>query len=114
VRRDAIADDRGSAAVMLVPVLSLVLLMTLGVAAVGRVAAARATASAAADLSALAAARTGSCVTADEVAAANGATVLMCRIVGYDAVVRASIQVPVLLGRSVRVTADARAGPASG
>lgn len=113
MRRDGDAGDRGSAAVLLVSLLSVVFLMMLGVVAVGRVATARAAATAAADLSALAAARTGSCVTAEEVAAANGGAVLMCRIVGRDAVVTASVRVPVLPGRSVRVTADARAGPAS-
>lgn len=111
--RDGVAGDRGSAAVLLVSLLSVVFFMMLGVVAVGRFATARAAATAAADLSALAAARTGSCVSAAEVAAANGGSVVRCRIVGRDAVVTASVPVPVLPGRNVRVMADARAGPAS-
>lgn len=86
------------------------LLAVMGVVgAAGRVAAARVTASTAADLTALAAADRG-CEHAPAVSMANGATLLRCEALGADVLVEVAAPVEVLaVHRQVR--ASAKAGP---
>ncbi|MCU0295979.1 MAG: flp pilus-assembly TadE/G-like family protein [Candidatus Nanopelagicales bacterium] len=105
--------DRGSATLVVVFMLMLVLaLVALGGAGL-RVAGARGTASTAADLAALAAADALDCGVAQNVAAANGAQLEACRLQGADYVVEVSVDILGLPGGPRKVTASARAGPAT-
>ncbi len=109
--------DRGSASLLVVACLGLLLLLgsALGVAAA--MVRAHRSAQAAADLAALAAAsavgRGGPpCATAAEVAAANGARLVSCRLDGRTALVRVAVAGPHWLGQDADLAAEARAGPA--
>lgn len=101
--------ERGSASVVLVAVLTVVLTVASAVAMVGRVANLRAQVSGAADLAALAAARHGDCGSARRVAEANHTELVSCRMDGLDVIVQVTAErgvLPYLLVRS-----SARAGP---
>lgn len=104
--------ETGSASVLLAVILSAVLMAAGMVFAVARVAVVRAQASSAADLAALAAARDGDCSKAARVAADNQVTLDSCTVDGADVVVFVQAESEILPGRSVLVSASARAGPA--
>lgn len=101
--------ERGSASVVMVAVLTIVLVVAGAVAMVGRVANLRAQVSGAADLAALAGARAGDCGNARRVAEANHTELMSCRMDGLDVIVQVTAErgvLPYLLVRS-----SARAGP---
>ncbi|WP_413468169.1 Rv3654c family TadE-like protein [Mycobacterium sp. RTGN4] len=112
------AHDGGSATVVAVAMLALLMSIALGVIVFGTAVVARHRAQSAADLAALAAAgrlasgRVAACAAASSVAGAMRSTVTSCRVEQLDVVV--GVDVPVQLGRwgvgSAR--ALARAGPA--
>jgi secretion/DNA translocation related TadE-like protein len=115
--------DRGAGTVLAVGLLSAAAILALGLSTVGQVIVARHRASAAADLAALAAARTANassaataaaepCPVAREVAAANGARLTSC-VLDASGVVSVSAQTDTNAALGVfRATAKARAGPA--
>lgn len=103
--------ERGSASIVLVVFLALSLATTAAVAAIARVATSRARVTAAADLAALAAARTQDCAEAIRIARGNGADVVECRSDGTDMVVSAAMSVQLFPGREALLRATARAGP---
>jgi secretion/DNA translocation related TadE-like protein len=111
-------DERGSATVWVLALSGVLAVIGVAAVLVGAATVARHRATAAADLSALAAAGravVGSpapCATAADVAMANAAELTGCTV-GADAVVEVSVSVPVrLTGLGVhRATAHARAGP---
>lgn len=101
--------DRGAGTVLVI-VAMLLLIVATGVAlAFVRVATAHARASSAADLAALAAARSGHCEEAGRVAGANGAVLVSCVAVGGDHQVVAATDLR-LLGLELRIPVTARAG----
>ncbi|KQV71579.1 hypothetical protein ASC64_04250 [Nocardioides sp. Root122] len=89
------------------------LVVTGGLAAVGGLVTAQRRAQAAADLAALAAAATsgGACAEAARTASANDASLVGCRVAGQEVAVVVAVPGPVVPWRTVRVTAEARAGP---
>ncbi len=103
-------EDRGAAVVLLTMLLSMFMVVVLAVAGVVRVGAARAQASTAADLAALAAVPAGDCDVARRVAEQNDAQLHDCHVDAADVVVQTSVAVH-MLGRAWRVTAMSRAGP---
>jgi secretion/DNA translocation related TadE-like protein len=115
--------DRGAGTVLAIGLLSAAAILALGLSTVGQVIVARHRASAAADLAALAAARTANassaataaaepCPVAREVAAANGARLTSC-VLDASGVVSVSAQTDTNAALGVfRATAKARAGPA--
>jgi secretion/DNA translocation related TadE-like protein len=102
-------DDRGAGTVLVI-VAMLLLTVATGVAlAFVRIATAHARASGAADLAALAAARSGDCEQARRVADANDAVLVSCVAQGTDYQVVVAAGVP-LMGRELRLPVTARAG----
>ncbi len=112
------ASERGSATLVTVAMMAVLLAMTLGGSIVGSAVLARHRAQSAADLAALAAAgQIGSghqpaCAWATSVAAANGSRLTACTVAELDVIV--TVEVAVSLGRLGAGTARAaaRAGPA--
>ncbi|MDT5076580.1 MAG: hypothetical protein QOJ80_1217 [Mycobacterium sp.] len=112
------ANDRGSATVVAVAMLALLMSIALGVMVFGMAVVARHRAQAAADLAALAAAgrlasgSAAACAAASSVAGAMRSTITSCRVEQLDVVV--GVDVPVQLGRwgVGAARALARAGPA--
>ncbi|MGN6428294.1 MAG: Rv3654c family TadE-like protein [Leifsonia sp.] len=111
--RRALAGQRGSGSVLAVAVIGATVSLAAGMLAVGGAVAAQRRASAAADLSALAAADVAvgrvagdPCQTAADVSAANGAAVTGCSADGVVVTVTTSVD---YLG--LPATASARAGP---
>ncbi len=109
--------DRGAAAVWSLALTALLVAAALVVAMVGSVGVARARAATVADLAAVAGARTGSCISAREVADRNGMRLSDCMVDDGDVVVRVETSMPALAGRvlsalggRVGIKADARAG----
>ncbi len=92
----------------------LLMFVTTGLAAAGGLVTAQRRAQAAADLAALAGAThlLDACARAGEIAAANAASLETCRLDGDDVTVEVSVAGPRVPWRDVRVTAEARAGPA--
>jgi secretion/DNA translocation related TadE-like protein len=103
--------DRGAATVLLVFMLGAVLVTVAAALTIARVAVMRAQLSTAADLSALAAAASGQCSTAESIGQSNGAERVLCEQREQDFVVRAESDLQVLAGRRVTIAALARAGP---
>ena len=111
------ASERGSATLVAVAMMAVLMAITLGGTVFGSAVVARHRAQSAADLAALAAAgRIGSgsqsaCALATAVAAANGSAVTGCTADELDVIV--TVEVPVALGRLGTGTARAvaRAGP---
>jgi len=101
--------ERGSASILLVAMLTVVVVVAGTVAMVGRVANVRAHVSGAADLAALAAARDGDCGLARRVAEVNHTQLLSCQVDGQDVIVHVSAEVGSLARIVLR--ASARAGP---
>jgi secretion/DNA translocation related TadE-like protein len=106
--------DRGGATVLVVAMAGLLMFVMTGLAAAGGLVTAQRRAQAAADLAALAGASTpdDACARAGEVAAANAAALEACRLDGDEVTVEVSVAGPRVPWRDVRVTAEARAGPA--
>jgi secretion/DNA translocation related TadE-like protein len=108
--------DRGSAAVFATVLIGPLLAVSVFVGALGGVVADQRRAASAADLAALAAAgalQSGAdaCAAAASIADRNGGRLGNCRVSGDVAAVEVARDARVLLGRHVRVTAEARAGP---
>lgn len=105
--------ERGSASLLVVAMVGVLLTVALGLTGVAGIIGSHRSAQAAADLAALAAASPAGagCASAAEVAAANDAHVVTCERAGREARVRVGVRGPRLLGRAVEVTAEARAGP---
>ena len=109
-------DDRGSASMLVVVHLTVLLVLGCALAAVGGLLVAHRRAQAAADLAALGAAsalaegRDG-CARAGELARANGATVSGCRVDGREVRLRVQVPGPRWGGRRPVLSAEARAGP---
>lgn len=110
-------DDRGSASLLAVALIAILLAFTTGAAYLGAAVIARHRAQAAADLAALAAAGAvaggpeAACARASQIASAMRTTVAACRVDGLDVVL--DVQVRVSLGRfgTGSARAVARAGP---
>jgi secretion/DNA translocation related TadE-like protein len=113
-------DDRGGATVLVVAMAGVLMFVMLGLAAVGGLVTAQRRAQAAADLAALAGASaladvsgpTGPCLAADRVAGRNAAVLDTCTPDGRAIRVTVSVAGPDVPWKEVRVTAEARAGPA--
>ncbi|QZY29382.1 Rv3654c family TadE-like protein [Nocardioides coralli] len=111
--------ERGSASLLVVACLSLLLLVTAALGVAGAMVRAHRTAQAAADLAALGGAAAGqrggdACATAERLADANGARMTACRLAGPDVVVQVAVAGPRWLGQPHDLGASARAGPGSG
>lgn len=116
-RRRASGAERGAATVLAVAVLGLLLLVGSALAVVGAMVVAHRQAQTAADLSALAGARSlakggDACGAAAAVAAANGARLVDCSVEERDVRTTVSVDGPRWLGQSGDLDAEARAGPA--
>ena len=105
--------EHGGATVLVVAMAGVLLAVTGGLAAVGGLVTAQRRAQAAADLAALAAATepAAACVEAARTASANDATLVGCRVAGQEVTVVVAVPGPAVPWRTVRVTAEARAGP---
>jgi secretion/DNA translocation related TadE-like protein len=109
--------DRGGATVLLLAVGLVLVVAGLGGAAVGSARVARHQARVAADFAALAgapyalAAAGVACRRAADVAIANGARLLTCRVDGFDLLVTVEVTVTPLPGLRRTVSGQARAGP---
>lgn len=109
-------DERGLAAPIVITLTGLVLILAVVVAALGRVLVDQRRVSLAADLAALAAAgaiQSGSpaCSAARTIAGRNGASLVACVVSGDRVRVRTALEAPTLLNRTIRLEADAHAGP---
>ena len=106
--------EHGGATQLVVAMAGVLLTVTGGLAAVGGLVTAQRRAQAAADLAALAAATTasgGACAEAARTASANDAALVGCRVAGQEVTVVVAVPGPAVPWRTVRVTAEARAGP---
>jgi secretion/DNA translocation related TadE-like protein len=109
-------DERGSAAVLATVLIGLLVVVSMFVGALGAVVADQRRVESAADLAALAAAAAlqsgvDACAAAGSVARRNGARLRSCRVSGDLVAVEVMRGARVVLGRAVRVSAQARAGP---
>jgi secretion/DNA translocation related TadE-like protein len=106
--------ERGAATVLVVAMAGVLVFVMSGLAAAGGLVTAQRRAQAAADLAALAGATapTEACAAAREVALANAAALDACLVEGRAVRVAVSVTGPRVPWRDVRVTAEARAGPA--
>ncbi|GAA1943439.1 Rv3654c family TadE-like protein [Nocardioides hwasunensis] len=107
------AED-GAATVLVVAMAGVLMFVMVGLAAAGGLVTAQRRAQAAADLAALAGAASPelACSRAAEVALANTAVLDRCLVEGREVRVEVSVAGPPVPWREVRVTAEARAGPA--
>ena len=109
-------NERGSVAVLGTVFIALLAVVTVFVAAVVGVVVDQRRVESAVDLAALAGAsalQTGRdpCAAARSMAQRNGASVVGCRVAGDVVSLRATVAARLVLGRTVRVSAEARAGP---
>jgi secretion/DNA translocation related TadE-like protein len=113
--RDRAVDERGAATVLVVAMAGVLMFVMVGLAAAGGLVTAQRRAQAAADLAALggADALTDACAQAGRVAGANDAALDECHVDGAVVSVSVSVPGPDVPWTRVRVTAEARAGPAS-
>jgi secretion/DNA translocation related TadE-like protein len=116
MRRRRRNGERGSATVLASVLIGVLGAVSVLLAALGGVVADQRRAAAAADLSALAAAaalQSGAdpCVVAGSVARRNGGRLSSCGVSGVVVTVEVARATRVVLGRGVRVSAQARAGP---
>lgn len=117
MRPPHLTDERGVAAVLVLALAAVLALAGSTVAAVAAVAVARQRAAAAADLAALAAAQralqgeAAACRRAAQIAAANSASLLSCRLDGDVAEVVVEVRAPGRLGELGAASSTARAGP---
>ncbi|AVT39790.1 helicase [Plantactinospora sp. BB1] len=113
-------SDRGSATLWLLAVGLVLVVLSLGAAAIGAARVARHQARVAADLGALAGATQvlagpdRACARATAIAAANSARVTGCTLDGLDLLVTAEVTVEPLPGMTRVASATARAGPVRG
>lgn len=119
LRSGPTTDDDGSASLLVVVHLTVLLVVGVALAAVAGLYVAERRAQSAADLAALAGAaavRDGAdgCAAASEVAEANDAHLVTCRSEGREIRIRVEVDGPRWAGRQVRLSAQARAGPSSG
>ena len=107
-------SEEGAATVLVVAMAGVLMFVTTGLGAAGGLVTAQRRAQAAADLAALAGAARldDACGRAHEVASANAAVLESCRLDGDEVTVAVSVAGPDVPWREVRVTAEARAGPA--
>ncbi|MDT9594764.1 flp pilus-assembly TadE/G-like family protein [Nocardioides zeae] len=110
-------DQRGAATLAALGLLGVLVLVALGAATGTAVFADHRRAEAAADLAALAGASAvgageDACAGAREVAAANGARLVGCDLLGADVLVRVEVRRTYLAGLGAAPDAQARAGPA--
>ncbi|MER7330626.1 Rv3654c family TadE-like protein [Micromonospora sp. NPDC000119] len=116
-RREGTGRERGGATVCLLAAGLVFVVVGLFAAAVGAAQTARQRARVAADFGALAGAgqalrgEPAACGRAAEIAAANGGSLLGCRLDGLDLLVTAEVAVTPLPGLARAATATARAGP---
>ena len=107
--------DKGSAAILVVAVIAVVMAMTLAALSLAEVRVSRHRAAATADLAAIAGAATwpptpsGMCARAREVGRLNGALATDCHLDGRAVAVRVTVSSPGLLPRLASVSARARA-----
>lgn len=109
-------DERGSATPVVVACLGLLLLVGAALGVVAAMVRDHRVAQSAADLAALAGAgalQRGAdpCAAATTIAVANQASLVSCRVVGEDVVVRAEVPGPGWLGQTGALSGQARAGP---
>ena len=106
--------ERGAATVLVVAMAGVLMFVMAGLAAAGGLVTAQRRAQAAADLAALAGAASldDACARARDVALANAAALDACVVDGATVRVTTSVAGPDVPWRDVRVTAEARAGPA--
>ncbi len=110
-------DERGSVAPFAVACLGLLLLLGAALGVVAAMVHAHRVAQSAADLAALAAARTlgeggDACGAASQVASENGAALASCLVTGAEVRVGVEVDGPRWLGQTADLPAEARAGPA--
>jgi secretion/DNA translocation related TadE-like protein len=110
------AEERGAASVLAVALCVALLLCSLVAVVAGRLLTDQRRVAAAADLAALAGAAAvqrglSGCLQAQRVASANGALVTACRVDGQEVRLTVETDSARFLGRTVRPTAEARAGP---
>jgi secretion/DNA translocation related TadE-like protein len=107
-------EERGSASVWVLAIGLVAIMVAQALAVIGSATVARHRAQAAADLAALAAAlrvlegESVACARAAEVSARNGASLVACRLDGFDVVVTVEVAGPAVWGAAQR---SARAGP---
>lgn len=117
-RRSATAEERGSASLLVIALLGLLMFLGAAMSFVAGVVADHRAAQSAADLSALAGAQAlqrgqDPCAAANRIAAANGASVRSCDVSGEEVVVDVTVEARSYAGYSPEVTGRARAGPIS-
>jgi len=111
-------SERGAVTPFLVACVGVLVLLGAALGVVAAMVVAHRTAQSAADLAALAGARSladagPGCDEADRVAAANDARLLGCTVEGRDVRVRVEVTGPHWLGQRADLVAEARAGPAT-
>ncbi|WP_246081746.1 Rv3654c family TadE-like protein [Nocardioides litoris] len=116
-RRRPVRSERGAAALLTLAMAGVLLLVGAALGVVGAVLAAHRQAQAAADLAAVAGARSvadgdDACAAAAGLARANGATLTGCTTDGRDVRVTVRVTGPRWLGLRADLDAEARAGPA--
>jgi secretion/DNA translocation related TadE-like protein len=109
--------ERGSATPFAVACLGLLVLLAAALGVVAAMVRAERRAQSAADLAALAAARSlvrgaDGCAAGVRIAAANGAEVISCEVSGREVRLRVEVAGPRWLGQVADLGAEARAGPA--
>lgn len=117
-------DEQGSAALIVLGLVGVLVTVTLAGLVVGALLTGQRRAAAAADLAALAAAdsvvsstpvlsTSAPCEEAAKIGVANGARLVSCTVEGDEVTVAVVVSVPVLMGADVAVSGRARAGPVS-
>ena len=111
------SSERGSATLFAVAIIGVVVLVGAALGVVGAMVHAHRLAQSAADLAALAGARSAArgqdaCVAAATIAQANGAEVDQCTVDGFDVRLQVTVAGPHWLGQHHDLSALARAGPA--
>lgn len=110
-------DDRGAATVLVLAMAGMLMFVLVGLSAATGLVTAQRRAQAAADLAALAGAAAlprgvDGCGEAARISAANGAALVACSMLAREVWVQVTVPGPQWPGRRVRVSAEARAGPA--
>ncbi|WP_109507882.1 Rv3654c family TadE-like protein [Nocardioides speluncae] len=116
-RRQPPPGERGSASLLVVALLGLLMFLGAAMSFVAGVVADHRAAQSAADLAALAGAQAlqrghDPCAAAGRIAGANGASVRSCAVSGEDVVLEVTVAARSYAGYSPEVTGRARAGPA--
>ncbi|KRF16561.1 hypothetical protein ASG90_09770 [Nocardioides sp. Soil797] len=108
--------DEGSASLLLVSLVGVVVLLGLGASFMTATASAHRRAQAGADLAALAGAGTlqdggDACAASGRVAAANDSELVSCQVIGEDVLVWVRVVGPEFLGHTFEINGRSRAGP---